>query len=162
MVSCVPLFATLPTAECQAFWSFTVSWSLFKLVSLELMMLSKHLTLCHLLLLLPSVLPRIRVFSNGLALCLKWPKYWSFSIIPSNEWSQLISLGLTGLNSLQAKGLSRVFCSPTVQKHSSVLSLLYSPTLTSIHDYWKNHSFDYMDPCWKNDVCFLICCLVLS
>ena len=84
LLSHVRLFATLQTAECQAFWSFTVSWSLFKLMSIELVMLSEHLTLCHPLL-LPSVLPSIRVFSTESALCRKWPKYWSFTISPSNE-----------------------------------------------------------------------------
>ena len=68
---------------------------------------------------------------------------FSFTISPSNEYSGLISLGLTGLISLQSKGLSRVFSNTTVQKHQFlVLSFLYSPSLTSIHDYWKNHSFD--------------------
>ena len=107
------------------------------------------------LFLLPSIYPSIRVFSNELVLCIRWPKYWSFSfnISPSNEYSELISLGLTGLIFLQSKGLSRVFSSIS----SSVLSLLYGPTLTSTHDSWKNHSFDDMDLCqqkWR--LCFLI------
>ena len=93
--------------------------------------------------LLPSIFPSIRAFSNESVLHIRWPKYWSFSfsISPSNEYSGLISLGLTGLISLQSKGFSRVFSNTTVQKHQfSVLSFLYSPTLTSIHDHWKNHN----------------------
>ena len=86
---------------------------------------------------------------QGLSKCqffpIRSPKYWSFSfsISPSSEYSGLIPLGWTGWISLQSKGLSRVFSNKTVQKiNSSALSFLYSPTLTSIHDYWKNHSFD--------------------
>ena len=75
----------------------------------------------------------------------------SASILPMNIWDRF-PLGLTGLISLQSKGLSRVFSSTTVSKSSSVLSLLYSPTLTSIHDYWKNDSFDYMDLCLQSNV----------
>ena len=91
--------------------------SLLKFMSIELVMPSNHLILCHPLLLLPSIFPSIRVFSNELALCIRWLKYWSFSNSPSNEYSGLILLGLTGLISLQSKGLSRVFSSATVQKH---------------------------------------------
>ena len=74
------------------FPSFTISWSLLTLMSIELLMLCNHLILYHLLLLLPSAFSRIRVFSNESALCIRWPKYWSFSINPSNEYSGLISL----------------------------------------------------------------------
>ena len=82
------------------------------------------------------IFPSIRVFSNESVLCIRWPKYWSFSISPSDEYSGLISLGWTGWISLQSKGLSRVFSNTTVQSiNSSALSLLYNPTLTSIHDY---------------------------
>ena len=84
------LFAALWTAACQVSLSFTISWSLFKLMSIESVMPSKHLILCHPLH-LPSIFPSIRVFSNELALCIRWPKYWSFSISPSNEYSGLIS-----------------------------------------------------------------------
>ena len=104
-----------------------------------------HLILCHPLLLLPSIFPRIRVFSNESVLCIRRPKYWSFSfsISPSNEHSGLISFGWTGWISLLPTGLSRVFSNTTVQSiNSSALSFLYSPTITSIHEYWKNHSFD--------------------
>ena len=127
-------------AACQASLSFTIYQSLLKLMSIESMMLSNHLILCHPLLLLPSIFPSIRVFSNESALCIKWPKYWSFSfsISPSNEYSGWFPLRLTGLISLQSKGFSRVFSSTTVWSINSLaLSLLYGPTLTSIRDYWK-------------------------
>ena len=114
------------------------------LMSIESMMPSNHLILCHPLLLLCSILPSIRIFSNKLALRCRGPKYWSFSISPSNEYLGLkFPLGLTGLISLLSRGFLRV-CSST-QFHSinsSALSLLYGPTLTSVHDYWKNCSFD--------------------
>ena len=123
--------------------SLTIFLSLFKLMSIESLMPSNRLILCCPLLLLPSVFPSIRIFSIESALRIRWPKYWnfSFSIHPSNEYSGL--LGWTGWISLQSKGLSRVFSNTTVHKHHfSALSFLYSPTLTSIHDHWKNHSLD--------------------
>ena len=111
---------------------------LLKFMSGESVMPSNHL-------LLPSIFPSMRVFSNESALCIRWPKYWSFSfnISPSNEYSGLISFRLNWFDLLEVQGLSRVFSNTTVQKHSFlVLSFLYGPTLTSVHDYWKNHSFD--------------------
>ena len=107
------LFGTPWSAARQAFLSFTVSWSLLKLMLIESVMPSNHLILSHPLL-LPSVFTSIRVFSNGSALCIRWPKYqsFSFSIRPSNEYSRLM-----GLISLQSKGFSRVFSNITVQKH---------------------------------------------
>ena len=130
--------ATPRTAAHQASLSFTTSWSLLKLMSAELVMPSNHLTLCHSLPLLPSVFPSIGVFSNELALCIRWPKCWCFrfSISPSSDYSGLISL--------QSPRDSHE-SSPTPQFksiNSSVLSFLYGPALTSIHNYWKNHSFD--------------------
>ena len=115
----VQLFATPWTATCQAFLSITNSHSLLKVMSIESVMPSNHLILCCPLLLLPSIFPRIRVFSNESVLHIKWWKYWSFSfsISPSNEYSGLIPLGWTGWISLQSKGLSRVFSNTTVQKH---------------------------------------------
>ena len=105
----------------------------------ELMMSSNHLILCHPLLLLPSIFPSIKVFSNESILCIRWPKYWSFSfnISSSNAHSGLIYLRLTGLSSLQPKGLSRVFSNTTVPKLQFFSTQLYSPALTSIHDHWK-------------------------
>ena len=90
-LSRVCLFVTPWTAACQPSLSFTISWSLLKLMSVELVMPLNHLLLCHPLLLLPSIFPSIRVFSNELALHIRWPKYWSFSISPSSEYSGLIS-----------------------------------------------------------------------
>ena len=114
-------------------------------ISIELVMPSSHLILCHPLLLLPSIFPSIRGFSNESALHIRWPKYWSFSfnIRPSNNTQDWSPLGWTGWISLQSKDSQE--SSPTPQFisiNSSVLSFLYSPTLTSIHDYWKNHSLD--------------------
>ena len=114
------LFATPWTAACQVSLPITNSWSLLKLMSIMSVMPSNHLILCHPPLLLPSIFPSIRVFSNESALHIKWPKYWSFSfsISSSNEYSGWISFRTSpGLISLQSKGLSRVFSNTTVQKH---------------------------------------------
>ena len=118
-LSRAPLFATPWNAAHQASLSITNSQSLLKLMSVESVMPSDHLILCHPLLLPPSVFPNIRVFSSESVLHIRWRKYWSFSfnISPSNEYSGLISLGFTGWISLQSKGLSRVFSNATVQKH---------------------------------------------
>ena len=118
-LSRVWLFATPWTATRQASLSITNSWSLLKLMSIELVMPSNHLILCRSLLLLLSILLSIRVFSNESVFRIRWPKYWSysFSSSPSNEYSGLISLGLTGMISLLSKGLSRVFSNTTVQTH---------------------------------------------
>ena len=126
------------TAAHQASLSFTISQSLLKFMSIESVMPSNHLILCHPLL-LPSIFPSIRVFSYELALCIRWAKYWSFSfsISPSKEYSGLIFSGLTGLISLQSKGLSKVFSNTTVQSINSSGLSLHGPTLISIHDYWK-------------------------
>ena len=118
-LSRVRLFATPWIAAHQASLSITKSWSSLKLMSIKLVIPSSHLILCSPLLLLPPIPPSIRVFSNESTLCMRWPKYWSFSfsISPSNEYSGLIPLWLTGWISLLSKGLSRVFPSTTVQKH---------------------------------------------
>ena len=91
MLSHVRLFANPWTAACQASLSFTISQTLLKLMSIESMIPSNHLIFCHPLLLMPSIFHSIKIFSNESALCIKWPKYWSFSISPSNEYSGLIS-----------------------------------------------------------------------
>ena len=116
--SCQTLCNSLDSA-CQASLSSTISQNLLKPMSIESVMPSSRLILCHPRLLLPSIFPSIRVFSNELALCIKRPKYWSFSfsISPSSEHSGSSSLGLTGTISLQSKGLSRVFANTTSQKH---------------------------------------------
>ena len=106
--------ATPWTVARQASLFFTISQSLLKLVSIKSVMPSNHLILCHPFLILLSLFPSI--FCNELALCIRWPKYWSFSISPSNEYSGLISFRMDWI-SLQSKGLSRVFSNPTVQKH---------------------------------------------
>ena len=113
------LFVTLWTAACQASLSVTNSRNLLKLMSIESLMPSNHVILYRPLLLLPSNLPSIRVFSNESVLPMRWSEYWSFSfsISPSNEYSGLISLRFTSLISVQSKGLSRVFSNTTVQKN---------------------------------------------
>ena len=130
----------------QASLSITNSQSLLKLMSIKSVVPSNHLILCRPLLLLPSIFPSIRVFSNESVLCMRWPKYWSFSfsISPSSEHPGLISFGWTGWISLQSKGLSRVFFNTIVQKYQFFDAQLffYRPILTSMHDYWKTHSFD--------------------
>ena len=119
LFSCGQLFAT-QWASCQASLSITNSWSLLKLVSTKLVMPSNHLILCRPPLLLPSIYPSIRVFSNESVLRIRWPKYWSFSfnISPSNEYSGLISFRIDWLDLLAVRGtLKRVFSNTTVQKH---------------------------------------------
>ena len=153
-LSPVWLFATTWTAARQASLSFTTSWALFKPMSTESVIPSNHLILCRPLLLLPSIFPSIRIFSNESVLRIRWPKYWSFSfsISPSNDIQGWFLLGWTGLITLQSKGLSS-FLPPWLESiNSLVLILLHGPTLTSIHGYWKNHSFDYTDLCCKSDV----------
>ena len=134
------------TAACQPSLTFKISQSLLKLMPIESMMPSNHLILCRPLLLLPSVFPSIRVFSNESALHISWPKYWgfSFSIRPSNEYSGLISFRIVWLGLLAVQGTLKSL----LQHHSfesinsSALSFLYGPILISIHDHWKNHTFD--------------------
>ena len=120
-LSCVQLFTTPCTAARQASLSITNSQSPPKPMSIESVMPSNHLILCCPLLLLPSIFPSIRVFSNGSALHIRWPKYWSFSfsISPSNEHPGLISFRMDWWISLQSKGLSRVFSNTTVQNTDS-------------------------------------------
>ena len=119
----VRLFATPWTAAHQTSLSITNSQSLLKLMSIELVMPSNHLILCHPLLLLPSIFPSIGVFSNELVLCIRWPKYWSFnfSISPSNEYSGLISLRMNQLDLLAVQGTLKSL----LQHHSSKASILW-------------------------------------
>ena len=116
-----------------------------RLMSIESVMPSNHLILCHPLLLPSSIFPSIRVFSNESVLRTRWPKYWffSFSISPSNEYSGLLSFGMDGLDLLAVQGALESL----LQHHSSKASILrhsvfFMVQLTSIHDYWKNHSLD--------------------
>ena len=116
-VTLVRLFLTPWTAACQASLSFIISQSLLRLMSFESMMPSSHLICCHPLFLLPSLFPSIRVFSNGLTLCIRWPKYWtfSFSISPSNEYSGLISSRINWSYVLAIQGTLKSL----LQHHSS-------------------------------------------
>ena len=145
-LNCVQLFATPWTAAQQASLFVTNSWSLIKLVSMESMIPSNHVILCCPLLLLPSIFPSIRVFSNESALCIRWPNYWniSFSISSSSKYSGLISFRIDwfDLPAVQATLKS------LLQHHSSKESILQCSAFfmvqfsQTIHSYWKNHSFD--------------------
>ena len=131
------------TAAHQAPLSSILSHSLLKFMSIVSVMASNHLILCHPLLLLPSIFPSIRVFSSESDLHIRWPKYWSFSISPCNEYSGLISFRVDWLDLLNCpRDSQESSLKPKLKSmSSSVLSFLYGSTLTSIHDYWKNHSF---------------------
>ena len=145
LLSRVWLLATPWTAAHQASLSITNSRSLLKLMSIMLVMPSNLLILCHPLLLLPSIFPSIRVFSNESALHNRWPKYWSFSfnISPSNEHPGLISFRIDWLDLLAVQGTQESSPTPQFKSINSLaFSFPYSPTLTSIHDHWKNHSLD--------------------
>ena len=119
--SCLTLCDPLRTVACQASLCIINSRRLLKLMSIESVMPSNHLILCHPLLLLSSIFPSIRVFSSELALCIRWPKYWSFSISPSNEYSGLISFGMDWLDLLAVHGTLRTL----LQHHSSKASILW-------------------------------------
>ena len=130
----------------QASLSITNSWSLLKLMCIKYVMPYSYLIFCRPLLLLPPIPPSIRVFSIESVLHIRWPKYWSFSfsISPSNEYSGLISFRIYWFDLLAVQGtLQESFPTPQFKSiNSSVLSLLYGPALTSVHDCWRNHSFD--------------------
>ena len=129
--------------------------SLLKLLSIESVMPSIHLILCHRLLLLPSSFPSIRIFSNESVLHIRWSKNWSFSfsIHPSSEYSGLIFFRIDCLDLLAVQGTFQSSPTPQFKSiNSLVLSFLYSPTLTSINDYLKNNSFDWMDICRQSNV----------
>ena len=136
-LSCVRLFATPWITARQASLSITISQSSLKLTSIELVMPSSHLILCHPLFLLPPIPPSIRVFSNESTLHLRWPKYWSFSfsIIPSKEHPGLISFRMDWLDLLASKGLSRVFSNTTVQKHQFFGAQPSSQSNSHIHTW---------------------------
>ena len=132
-------------------------WSLLKLMSFESVMPSKHLILCHPLLLLPLIFPSIRVFSNESALYIRWAKYWSFSfsINLSNEYSGLISFRIDWFDLLAVQETLKSLLQP----HSSKASILQCSAFFIVQlshlymtDYWKNHSFDYTDLCWQSNV----------
>ena len=152
LLSRIRLFVIPWTAACQTSLSITNSQSLLKLMPIESVMPYNHLILCRPLLLLPSIFPSIRVFSNESALRIRWPKYWclSFSSSLSNEHSGLISFRIDLFDFLAVQGTLKE-SSPTPQFKSincSVLNFLYSPTLTSIHvdDHRKNHTWPQEKP----------------
>ena len=134
-LSHVQLLAILWTASCQASLSITNSWSLLRLMSIESVMPSNDLILFHSLLLPPSVFPSIRVFSNESVLCIRWPKYWSFSftVSPSNDYSGLISFRIDWLDFLAVQGISGIFSSTTVQKHQFFMAHLSLQFNSHIH-----------------------------
>ena len=140
----------------QVSQSITNSWNLPKLTSTESVISFNHLLILSCpLLLLPSIFPSIRVFSNVSALCIRWPKYWifSFSVSPSNDYSGLISFRIDWLDLLVVQGILKNL----LQHHSSKASILWCSAffivqLTSAHDHWKNHSLDQMDLCWQSNV----------
>ena len=139
---------------CQASLSFTISWSLLKLVSIESVMLSNYLILCCPLLLLPSIFPSIRIFSNESVVCIRWPKYWSFSISPSSEYSRLISFRIDWFDFLAVQGTLKNF----LQHHSLKVSILRYSAFFMVqlsHPYMtteKTNSFDYVDLCRQSNV----------
>ena len=144
LLSHVRFFATPWTTAHRASLSTTNSWSLLKLMSVESVMPSNHLILCYPLL-PPSIFPSTRVFSTESVLLIRWSKYWSFSfsISPSNEHPGLVSFRMNWLDLLAVQGTLKSSSTPQFKSiNSLVLSLLHSPTLTSIHDPWKNHSLD--------------------
>ena len=146
MLSCVQICATPWTAACQASLCITNSQSLLKLMSITSVMPSNLLILSLPLLLLPSIFPSIRIYSNESVLRIRWPKYWSFSfsISPSNEYSGLICFRTDWFGSpCSPKDSQESLPKPQFKSiNSSAVSFLFSPTLTSIHDYWKKHSLD--------------------
>ena len=160
----VQLFVTPWTGAWQASLSITNSRSLLKLMSIELVMPSSHLILCHPLLLLPLISPSIRVLSNESVLHIRWPKYWSFSfsISPSNEYSGLISFRMDWLDLLAVQGTLKSL----LQHHSSKASILWHSAFFIVHlshpymTYWKNHSFDLMDLCWQSNVSAFLKCFL--
>ena len=140
------------TAACQASLSFTNSQSLLKLMSIETMMPSNPFTLCHPFLFLPSIFPSMRSFSNESVLHIRWPKYSSFSISLSSEYSGLISFRFDWFDLHAVQGTLKSF----YQHHSLKASILQNSALWSnshiIHEYWKKHNFDSMYLCGQSDV----------
>ena len=150
-------------AARQASLSIINSWSLLRLMSIESVMPSNHLILCCPLLLLPSVFfPSTRVFPSESALHLRWSEYWSFSfsISPSSEYSGLIFFRIDWFDLLVVQGILKSLPSPQFKSINSLaLSLLYGPTLTYVHDYWKNQSFSRMNLCWPLSILYIIVCI---
>ena len=144
-LSHVLLSVTPWTAAHQSSPSITNFWSLLRLITIELVMPSNHFILCRPLLFPPSIFPSIRIFSNESVLHIRLPKYWNFnfSISPSNKYSGLISFRMDWLDLLAVQGtLKSLLQHHSSKASSSALTFLYCPTLTFIHDCWKNHSLD--------------------
>ena len=157
--------ATPWTAACQASLSITKSWSLLKLMPTESVMPSNHLILCHPLLMLPLIFLNIRVFTNELAFHIKWPDSWSFSfsISPSNEYSELISFRIDWCDFLAVQRTLKSFLQHHISKASILwLSDFFVVQITSVHEYWKTIVGQYGPLSAKQCLCFLICCLGLS
>ena len=157
LLNSVWFFLTSWTVAQQTSLSCIISQSLLKLMSVELMMPSNHLILSLPIVLPLSIFPSIRVFSKESVLCIRWPKYWSFSfsISHSNEHSGLISFRIDWFDLLDAQGTLK----SDLQHHNLKATVLWcsaffmvQPSFPCIHDYWKNHSFDYQDFCWLSDV----------
>ena len=160
LLSCVQLFANPWTPACQASLSITNSWSLLRLKSIESVMPSNHLILYRSLLLLPSIFPSISVFSNESILCIRWPKYWSFSISPSNEYSGLICFRMDWLDLLAIKGTLKSL----LQHHRSKASILWCSAFFMVqvsNPYITMYGHIDMTR-WTfvgKRLCILICCL---
>ena len=154
LLSRVWLFATSWTAAHQASLSFTISWSLLKVMSIESVMPSNHLILCRLLPLVPWILSSIRVFSSESALCIRWPKYRSFSlsISLSNKYSGLISFRINWFDLLAVQRTLRSLLQHQLITEHQIFGT--QPLWNSHICTWllENHSFDYMDLCWQSDV----------
>ena len=148
------LFVTPWTTAHQASLSITKSRSSPKPMSIESVMPSNHLILCHPLLLLPSIFSSIKVFSNESALCIRWPKYWSFSfnISPSNEYSELISLRIDWVDLLVVQGTLKSLLQHHHLKASIIRHSAFFMVQRSHSYYWKNHSLDWTELCRKSDV----------
>ena len=160
LLSRVQLSVTLWTVVCQAPLSKTTSWSLLKFMSTESVMISNHLILCPTLLLLTSILPSTRVFSSELALCNRWPKYWNFSINPSNEYSRLIFFRTDWFDLLAVQGTLKTL----LQHHNSKVSILYCSAFLMVelsHPHTSTgENIGFHRPLSaKRYLCFSICCL---
>ena len=144
--SCVRLFVIPWTIACQAALSLTISQSLPKFMSIESVMPSSHFILWRPLLLF-SIFPSIRDFHNESAVCIRWPKYWSFSfsISLSNEYSGLISFKIDWFDLLAVQGTLGSLLQHHSWKHQFFGALPYGPVLRNIHDHWEDHRLDYMD-----------------
>ena len=142
------------TVACQVSLSLTISLSLLQVMFIDLVIPFNHTILCCPLLLLPSIFPSIRVFSSESFLHIRWTKYWNFSfnISPSNEYSRLISFRMDWFYLLAVQGTLKSLLQHQFESiNSLVLKLVYGPTLTSVHNYWKNRSFDCTEFCWQSD-----------